>query len=214
MLTALLDRLAVKPNIYRDEMLVFLEKEFKTTVPASNIGRSLRSARWSRNTERHVAKGRNADLRDYYLYKLSFYRSYQLVYINESGCDRRVGRRRFGWAPKGVTPVQIDHFHRNQRYQILPAYTQEGILHYDIFPRSIDSVKFEEFIEQLLYHYGKWPEPNSVLMMNNASFHRSPIIKQICEDAGIKLLYLSPYSPNFNPIEEFLTELKSFIRRH
>jgi hypothetical protein len=52
--------------------------------------------RWSRKTARRVAKGRNADLRDYYLYKLSFYRSYQLVYIDESGCDRRVGRRRFG----------------------------------------------------------------------------------------------------------------------
>ncbi|RKK26451.1 hypothetical protein BFJ66_g17116 [Fusarium oxysporum f. sp. cepae] len=214
MLTALLDRLAVKPNMYRDEMVEFLGKEFETTIPASNIGRALRSARWTRKTARRVAKGRNADLRDYYLYKLSFYRSYQLVYIDESGCDRRVGRRRFGWAPKGVTPVQIDRFHRDQRYQILPAYTQEGILHYDIFPGSTDSAKFEEFIEQLLHHCGKWPEPNSVLVMDNASFHRSPVIEQMCEDAGVKLLYLSPYSPDFNPIEEFFAELKSFIRRH
>ena len=42
MLTALLDRLAVKPNMYRDEMVEFLEKEFEATIPASNIGRSLR----------------------------------------------------------------------------------------------------------------------------------------------------------------------------
>ncbi|KAI7762986.1 hypothetical protein LZL87_014405 [Fusarium oxysporum] len=76
MLTALLDRLAVNPNMYRDEMVEFLEKEFETTISASNISRSLRSARWSRKTARRVAKGRNADLRDYYLYKLSFYRSY------------------------------------------------------------------------------------------------------------------------------------------
>ncbi|KAI7772032.1 hypothetical protein LZL87_014317 [Fusarium oxysporum] len=39
------DRLAVKPNMYRDEMVEFLEKEFETTIPASNISRSLRSAR-------------------------------------------------------------------------------------------------------------------------------------------------------------------------
>ncbi|KAF5658012.1 transposase [Fusarium heterosporum] len=70
MLTALLDRLAVKPNMYRDKMVEFLEKEFETTIPASNIGRSLRSVRWSRKTARRVAKGRNADLRDYYPYKL------------------------------------------------------------------------------------------------------------------------------------------------
>ncbi|CAG1980148.1 unnamed protein product [Fusarium graminearum] len=186
MLTALLDRLAVKPNMYRDEMVEFLEKEFEATIPAANIGRALRSARWSRKTAQRVAKGRNADLRDYYLYKLSFYRSYQLVYIDESGCDRC----------------------------ILPAYTQEGILHYDIFPGSTDSVKFEEFIEQLLHHCGKWPEPNSVLVMDNAFFYRSPIIEHMCKDAGVKLLYLSPYSPDFNPIEEFFAELKAFIRRH
>jgi transposase len=41
MLTALLDRLAVKPNMYRDKMVEFLEKEFEATVPASNIGRAL-----------------------------------------------------------------------------------------------------------------------------------------------------------------------------
>jgi transposase len=50
--------------------------------------------------------------------------------------------------------------------------------------------------------------------MDNASFHRSPVIEQMCEDAGVKFLYLSPYSPDFNPIEEFFAELKAFIRRH
>ncbi|SPJ84210.1 uncharacterized protein FTOL_10727 [Fusarium torulosum] len=170
--------------MYRDEVLEFVEKEFETTIPASNIGRSLSSARWTRKTAQRVAKGRNEDLRDYYLYKLTFYRSYQLVYADES------------------------------RYQILPAYTQEGILHYDIFPGNTDSAKFEEFIEQLLYHCGKWPEPNSVLVMDNASLHRSPVIGQMCKDAGVKLLYLSPCSPDFNPIEEFFAELKPFIRRH
>lgn len=50
--------------------------------------------------------------------------------------------------------------------------------------------------------------------MDNASFHRSPVIEQICKEASIKLLYLSPYSPDFNPIEEFFAELKAFIRRH
>ncbi|KAJ3548569.1 hypothetical protein NM208_g933 [Fusarium decemcellulare] len=214
MLTALLDELAVRPNMYRDEMLEFLEKEFETAVPVSNISRSLKAAGWSRKTARRVAIERNADLRDYYLYKLSFFKSYQLVYIDESRCDRRVGRRRCGWAPKGVTPVQIDPFHRDQRYQILPAYTQKGVLHYQIFPGSTDSAVFEEFIEQLLHHCGKWPEPNSVLVIDNASFHKSPKIKEMCEEASVEVLFLSPYSPDYDPIEEFFAELKAFIRRH
>lgn len=54
----------------------------------------------------------------------------------------------------------------------------------------------------------------SVLVMDNASFHHSNRIKQMCWDAGVKLMYLPPYSPDLNPIEEFFSELKAFIRRH
>lgn len=36
----------------------------------------------------------------------------------------------------------------------------------------------------------------------------------MCSDAGVKLIYLPPYSLDFNPIEEFFSKLKAFIRRH
>ena len=72
---------------------------------------------------------------------------------------------------------------------------------------------FESFIEQLLQHCGRWPEPKSVLVMDNASFHHSARIDQLCADAGVKLLYLPPYSPDLNPIEECFAELKRFIKR-
>ena len=49
--------------------------------------------------------------------------------------------------------------------------------------------------------------------MDNASFHCSDRIKQMCLDAGVKLVYLPPYSPDFSPIEEFFSELKAFIKR-
>jgi transposase len=50
--------------------------------------------------------------------------------------------------------------------------------------------------------------------MDNASFHHSEPIAQMCADAGVKLVYLPPYSPGLNPIEEFFAELKGFIRRN
>jgi transposase len=49
--------------------------------------------------------------------------------------------------------------------------------------------------------------------MDNASFHHSERVKQLCSDAGGKLLYLPPYSPDFNPIEEFFAELKAYIKK-
>jgi transposase len=109
--------------------------------------------------------------------------------------------------------VQVSKFHRGQRYQILPAYTQEGLLLSRIFKGSTDAVLFESFIEQLLQHYGSWPEPKSVLIIDNASFHHSDRVKQLCSDTGVKLLCLPPYSPVFNPIEEFFAELKAYIKK-
>ena len=50
--------------------------------------------------------------------------------------------------------------------------------------------------------------------MDNAFFHRSERIEEMCSAAGVKLIYLASYSPDLNPIEEFFAELKAFIKRH
>jgi transposase len=49
--------------------------------------------------------------------------------------------------------------------------------------------------------------------MDNASFYHSDRIEQMCRDAGVKLVYLPPYLPDLNLIEEFFAELKAFIKK-
>lgn len=71
---------------------------------------------------------------------------------------------------------------------------------------------FKDFIEQLLHHCSRWPEPKSVLIMDNASFHHTDQIRELCSNAGVKLLCLPLYSPDLNLIEEFFAELKAFVR--
>lgn len=214
MLEALCDRLLEKPGLYLDEMAVFLWDEFHIHVPICSISRALTSVGWSKKTARQTAKERNPDLRDAYIHYLSDFQSYHLVYVDESGCDKRIGFRRTGWSPLGVAPVQVSRFHRDQRYQILPAYAQDGIVLSRVFQGSTDATVFEDFIEQLLEHCGRWPEPKSVLVMDNASFHHSEQIEQMCSKAEVKLVYLPPYSPDLNPIEEFFAELKAFTKRN
>jgi transposase len=48
--------------------------------------------------------------------------------------------------------------------------------------------------------------------MDNTSFHYLEQVSQICAEAGVKMVYLPPYSLDLNPIEEFFAELKSFIK--
>jgi transposase len=100
-----------------------------------------------------------------------------------------------------VAPVQVSKFHRDQHYQILPTYAQDGIILSRVFQGSTNATIFEDFIKQLLQHCGKWPEPKSVLIIDNVTFHRSDRIEEMCSKAGVKLVYLPPYSPDLNPID-------------
>jgi hypothetical protein len=161
MLEALHERLLGKPGQYLEEMVVFLWDEFGVSLSTSAVSRALKSSGWSKKMCRRVAKGRNADPRDYYMYKLSSFCSYQLVYVDESGCNKRIGFRRTGWSPLGTTPVQIARYQRERRYQIFPAYTQDGILLSRVFRGTTDSAVFEDFIEQVLHHCEPYPNPRS-----------------------------------------------------
>ena len=155
MMEALCEHLYAKPSLYLDEMAVFLWDEFLVLVTTSSIRRALIAEGWSKKTARRQAREQNADLRECYLHNISDFRSYHLVYVDESGCDKRVGFRRTGWSPLGKAPVQVSQFHRDQRYQILPAYAQDGIVLSRVFRGSTNSTAFEDFIAQLLQHCGR-----------------------------------------------------------
>jgi len=188
--------------------------EFELNVSQDSIRRALKACHWSKKKNQRLARERDLDLRDACLHELSEYKSYQLVFVDESGCDTATGIRRTGWSPRGIAPVQTANFHREQRHQILPAYTQYGVLHAKIFQGSTDGDVIDDFVKDLLPFCGRYPEPNSVLVMDNASFHHTSSIIELCREAGVKVLFLSPYSPDLNPIEELFSQLKTFVRRH
>lgn len=58
-----------------------------------------------------------------------------------------------------------------------------------------------------------WPQADSA-SANLVNRSHLQIIREICSNAGVKLLYLPPYSPGLNSIEEFFAELKAFVRRN
>jgi transposase len=143
MLDALCEHLLETPGLYQSEIILFLVDEFDVLVTASSIGRALRSRGWTKKQIRRIANGRNADLRDHYLYQISSLSPEHFVFVDESGCNKRIGFRRTGWSPIGTTPVQIARFQREQRYQILPAYTVDRVIFSRIFqePQTANSLR-------------------------------------------------------------------------
>jgi hypothetical protein len=60
----------------------------------------------------------------------------------------------------------------------------------------------------------KWPLPNSVLVVNNASIHKVAGIREMVEEHGARLLYLPAYSPNFNPIKLAFSTIKAWLHKN
>jgi hypothetical protein len=188
----LFDGLTKQSYLYRCEMADFLYRRFRKRISERSIGRILRTMGWRRKTIHHIAQQRDADLRDHYLHKIPQHNSYQLVFVDESGCDGRAGYRRWGWPPKGSSPVQVTRFRRGKRWHILPVHAQDGVMLRRVYQGSTDSDLFEDFIAKLLHHCGRYPEPKSVIVIDNASWHHSEKIIQMCRDAGVVLEFLSP----------------------
>lgn len=206
-------QLVRQADMFRSEMRDWLHEKTDVYVSLSAISRTLKAIGWTRKTCRRVAQQRDQELRNLYLRRVSFFKSEQLIFVDESGCDKKAGQRRMGWSPLGSTPVKVDELNRDVRYQILPAYNVKGILLSRIYTGSTDAAWFEDFVHQLLRHCRPWPGPRSVLVMDNASWHNKESIERICAVRGVKVLFLPPYSPDFNPIEEFFAELKAYIKR-
>lgn len=103
---------------------------------------------------------------------------------------------------------------RDRRNRILSTYTQDGILLSRLYQGSTDSDVFEDYIQQLDSYCGRWPEPKSVLVMKNESFHYTERLEQMCRDASVKLMYLPLYSPDLNPIEGLFAEMKAFAKKN
>lgn len=155
MLSALCDQLARNPCIRQKDMAVVIRRKFDVEVSRFSSGRALKSLHYTKKVTRNIARERNVNLRADHIHERSFFDSRQLIYVDASGCDRSIGIKHKGWAKKGVTPVQTKRLHRGQRFRILPAYTQDGILYFDVFEGSTDAERFECFVERLLPHCGK-----------------------------------------------------------
>ena len=78
-----------------------------------------------------------------------------------------------------------------------------------IYSGSCDADRFNLFISKLVKVLPK----GTVIVLDNASFHKSELARELVETAGCFLLFLPAYSPDLNPIEHTWAQIKSWLRR-
>jgi transposase len=81
----------------------------------------------------------------------------------------------------------------------------------DVLTRSWTADEFRAYVEVLLMRMNPYPQSNLVLICDNASLHLFDGLREMVEARGFRLLYLPPYSPDFNPIEEGFSAMKAWI---
>ena len=92
---------------------------------------------------------------------------------------------------------------------LLGAMSVDGLVATMTVEAPTDSEVFLAYLEQVLCPRLK---PGDVVVMDNLSSHKVAGVRELIEAAGADLLYLPPYSPDFNPIEQCWSKLKRVLR--
>jgi hypothetical protein len=120
-----------------------------------------------------------------------------LVYIDESGFSEAT-LRTHGYALTGKRCYRRHDWGAKGRINVIGALLGKALLTLSLFSFSINTDIFNAWIKQDLIP--KLP-PQSVVIIDNASFHKGEEMQKSLSDAGHTLLYLPPYSPDLTPIE-------------
>ncbi len=133
----------------------------------------------------------------------------QLIFIDETWTSTNRARLR-GRAPKGERlRAGIPHGHWKTS-TFVAGLRLNGIAAPFVLDGPINRDAFQAYIDQVLV-----PElrPGEVVVMDNLSSHKGLAVRRAIEAAGASLLYLPPYSPDFNPIENAFAKLKALLRK-
>lgn len=133
----------------------------------------------------------------------------QRVYIDESGMDERDDYG-YGWSPRGQRLEALKAGRRSGRVNMIAAYCEHQLMAPFTIEGACNRVVFETWLETCLIPA---LQPGQVVIGDNATFHHGGRIAALIEAAGCRLLYLPPYSPDFNRIEKCWAWLKSRIRK-
>ena len=132
-----------------------------------------------------------------------------LVFIDETWASTNMARTR-GRAPKGERlRAGIPHGHWKTT-TFVAGLRLTGMVAPLVLDGPINGVSFQAYVDQILV---PTLTPGDIVIMDNLGSHKGAGVRAAVEAAGAKLLYLPPYSPDFNPIEKAFSKLKALLRK-
>src|SRR6202049_1861716 len=133
----------------------------------------------------------------------------RFVFLDETGLNTKMTRL-YGRAPRGERLVSaVPHGH-GRTTTFIAGLRQSGLIAPLVLDGPMTGAAFRAYVEQAL---APVLQPGDVVVMDNLAAHKVAGIEQAVIAAGASVLYLPPYSPDLNPIEQFIAKLKALLRK-
>jgi len=132
----------------------------------------------------------------------------RLVFQDESGATTEMTRR-YGRAPRGERVAEGTPAGHWCTLTLLGAMSTRGVVAAMTVESPTDGDVFLAYVEQVLCPR---LQPGQVVVMDNLPAHKVEGVRRLIEATGVELLYLPPYSPDFNPIEQAWSKIKQQLR--
>ena len=132
----------------------------------------------------------------------------QLVFMDETSTVEEWPRLR-ARAPSGQEAKCYEYSTRPKRETLVAALGHDRILAPQSFSGALNKERFLAWLQILRPQLG----PNQVLVLDNLKVHHARVVQEWLEHNPIRLIFLPPYSPHFNPIERLWALLKARLRK-
>ena len=132
----------------------------------------------------------------------------RFVFVDETSTNLTYCRR-YGRGPAGQRRAQAVPLHSGPNVTLIAALTPDGLGALRSVNGAVNGDVFAAYLDQVL---GPTRRPGHVVVLDNLAVHKLEGLAEIVKIYGARLLYLPPYSPDFNPIELAFSKLKTWLR--
>jgi transposase len=130
------------------------------------------------------------------------------VFLDETSLDTKMARR-YGRAYRGHRLLTYTPFGHWKTLTFLAGLRVSGLTAPLVVDGPMNGELFLAYVQQQL---AKTLRPGDIVVMDNLPAHKVSGVREAIEIGGAELVYLPPYSPDYNPIETFFSKLKSLLR--
>ena len=135
--------------------------------------------------------------------------SKRLVFVDEMGANISLSSLR-AWSKRGERAHCSVPRNRGPNTTLLTSMSAEGVGPSLAVEGTTTRPVFETYVEKVLLPS---LQRGQIVVMDNLTAHKGDRIRELIESAGCELLYLPPYSPDLNPIEEAFSKIKGLLRK-